>query len=458
MTSHIKQPPQAVGLYDPRFEHDACGVGMVARLDNTAHPRGHLAGDHGAGEPRASRRHRRRPVHRRRRRDPHADARRAAARRGRLRAAAAGRLRRADVLPADRATAPARAPRRAARAAPSPRRASECSAGATCPIDAEQTGEVAGACRPVIRQLFVGAGRRRGEHDQDAFERKLYVIRRDLRADGAGAGPVRRLELVAHDQLQGHADQLPAGGLLPRPARRARQERAGARALALLDQHVPQLGARAPLPRDLPQRRDQHGDGQRQLDARAREPAAQRAVRRGPAQDPAGRRARQLRLGDVRQRARAADARRPLAAARGDDDDPRGLPRPRRPARVPEGLLRLPLLPDGALGRPAVGRLHRRARRRRDARPQRPAARPLGGDDRRATSCSARSPACWTSRPRRSAGSVACSRASCSWSTSSAAASSRTRRSSARSPRAGPTASGTRATRCRFSELPPSRR
>ena len=34
MTSHTKQPPKAVGLYDPRFEHDACGVGMVARLDN----------------------------------------------------------------------------------------------------------------------------------------------------------------------------------------------------------------------------------------------------------------------------------------------------------------------------------------------------------------------------------------------------------------------------------------
>ena len=32
--SHTKQPPGAVGLYDPRFEHDACGVGMVARLDN----------------------------------------------------------------------------------------------------------------------------------------------------------------------------------------------------------------------------------------------------------------------------------------------------------------------------------------------------------------------------------------------------------------------------------------
>ena len=34
MTSHTTQPPKAVGLYDPRFEHDACGVGMVARLDN----------------------------------------------------------------------------------------------------------------------------------------------------------------------------------------------------------------------------------------------------------------------------------------------------------------------------------------------------------------------------------------------------------------------------------------
>ncbi len=27
-------PPQADGLYDPRFEHDACGVAMVAKLDN----------------------------------------------------------------------------------------------------------------------------------------------------------------------------------------------------------------------------------------------------------------------------------------------------------------------------------------------------------------------------------------------------------------------------------------
>src|SRR5438552_15984516 len=26
--------PKAAGLYDPSFEHDACGIGAVARLDN----------------------------------------------------------------------------------------------------------------------------------------------------------------------------------------------------------------------------------------------------------------------------------------------------------------------------------------------------------------------------------------------------------------------------------------
>src|SRR3954467_429367 len=34
--SHMSysKPPQADGLYDPSFEHDACAVAMVARLDN----------------------------------------------------------------------------------------------------------------------------------------------------------------------------------------------------------------------------------------------------------------------------------------------------------------------------------------------------------------------------------------------------------------------------------------
>ena len=48
---------------------------------------------------------------------------------------------------------------------------------------------------------------------------------------------------------------------------------------------------------------------------------------------------------------------------------------------------------------PAAVVLHRRPRRRRDARPQRPAPRPLGARRRTATSSSARRPACSASRP-----------------------------------------------------------
>ena len=164
----------------------------------------------------------------------------------------------------------------------------------------------------------------------------------------------------------------------------ADQDRARARPLALLHQHVPELGARAPVPHNRPQRRDQHAARQRQLDAGARVAARLRAVRRGDlAKVLPDRPPRRLGLGDVRQRARAARAAGPPAAARGDDDDPGGVRGPRRPARAPQGLLRLPLLPDGAVGRPRRGRVHRRPRDRRDARPQRPAPRPLAGDQGR---------------------------------------------------------------------------
>ena len=47
------------------------------------------------------------------------------------------------------------------------------------------------------------------------------------------------------------------------------------------------------------------------------------------------------------------------------------------------GLLPVPRLADGAVGRPGVDRLHRRHRHRRGARPQRPAPEPLLGHERR---------------------------------------------------------------------------
>ena len=98
-----------------------------------------------------------------------------------------------------------------------------------------------------------------------------------------------------------------------------------------------------------------------------------------------------------------------------------------------EGLLRVPLVPDRAVGRPRRARLHRRQAHRRHARPQRPAPRALhdhqgrpGRDalgDRRARH----------SRPRTSSARAGSSRAACSWSIPSRVASSRTKRSRTRS-------------------------
>ena len=187
---HNMQPPKAVGLYDLRFEHDACGVGMVARLDNT--PTHEVAARAITALENLEHRGRlgRGPVHGRRRGHPRADARRAAARGARVRAAAGGRVRRADVLPADRRGR--RASLKRCSSAPCAARASGCSAGATCRSTRSTRERSAAAACPVIRQLFVGRGRAQ-KGDQDAFERKLYVIRRISELEGHRAWPVRDL-------------------------------------------------------------------------------------------------------------------------------------------------------------------------------------------------------------------------------------------------------------------------
>jgi len=185
MTSHTMQPPKAVGLYDPRFEHDACGVGMVARLDNT-------------------------PTH-------EVIERGIAALKNLEHRGASG----ADPCTGDgagilmqmpdgllRAVVEFELPPRGAYGVlmcflPTDSGARGALEGLLertvreegqrvlgwrdVPVRPEHTGEVAGACRPVIRQLFVGAGPEHAE-DQDAFERKLYVIRRvcELNPEGAG--------------------------------------------------------------------------------------------------------------------------------------------------------------------------------------------------------------------------------------------------------------------------------
>ncbi|MCW2971128.1 MAG: gltB [Solirubrobacterales bacterium] len=175
MTSHNKQPPRAVGLYDPRFEHDACGVGMVARLDNeptheviaraitaleNLEHRGATGADPCTGDGAG------------------------------ILMQMPDELLRAVVdfelpplgaygvlmcfLPTD-AAARARLEDLLERTVRD--EGQRLLGWRGVPVDETQTGEVAAACRPAIRQLFVGAGPAE-EGDRDAFERKLYVIRR----------------------------------------------------------------------------------------------------------------------------------------------------------------------------------------------------------------------------------------------------------------------------------------
>ena len=110
---------------------------------------------------------------------------------------------------------------------------------------------------------------------------------------------------------------------------------ARARPPALLDQHLPELAARAPLSLRLPQRRNQHRARQRQLDGGAAGLGQLRPVRRRHPEALADLLSGPVRHRLLRQRARVPAARRLFAAARRDDADPRSLGRQPADGRGP---------------------------------------------------------------------------------------------------------------------------
>ena len=148
------------------------------------------------------------------------------------------------------------------------------------PVDDRHVGKSADVHAPRMRQLVVGASPELSA-DQDAFERKLYVIRRVAEL---AAGPDLALPsfssrtLVYKGMLT--APQLP--GYFPDLV----DERMEA-ALVLVHSRFstntfPSWELAHPVPDDRAQRRDQHRARERQLDARARVAARVGAVRRRP--------------------------------------------------------------------------------------------------------------------------------------------------------------------------------
>ena len=329
------RPTEPVGLYDPSYEHDACGVAFVARLDgepshetvqraivaleNLEH-RGAAGADPNTGDgagillqlpdellrglvgddlPPPGPLRRRRSASCPRTTSAAPSSRRCSTEHGRGRGPARRRLARRPGRQGLR-----RHHRQLLRAATS---SSSWSAAATRSC-AERPGRVrAQALRDPPRGR---AGRRARTSSCPSFSSRTIVYKGMLTAP----------------QLLGYYPDL--------------QDERAKTALALVHSRFstntfPSWELAHPYRYDRPQRRDQHAARQRQLDARPRVAARLRAVRRRPREGAADRAPGRLGLGDVRQRARAARARGPLAPARGDDDGPRGLRGPRRPARAP---------------------------------------------------------------------------------------------------------------------------
>ena len=214
-------------------------------------------------------------------------------------------------------------------------RANARSAGATVPVIASEAGREAAAVAPTIRQLLIGAAP--GIADQDELERRLFVTRRVIElALARPRAPLPQL-LRAHARLQGHAHRAAARRLLPRPARPRLRSALADRPLALLHQHLPQLGPRPPPPPLRPQRRDQHlraatTTGCARARRCSRSPVFGDDLRRCLPLIPEG----TSDSAALRPRARAAPARRPPARPRADDAGPDG---PRGPNReLPDGL------------------------------------------------------------------------------------------------------------------------
>ena len=248
------------------------------------------------------------------------------------------------------------------------------------------------ARRPAARRSHRGADRAArsassssaasaGADDQDAFERKLYVIRRrsssSQRAPSSSIPSFSSRTIVYKGMLT--APQLPR--VFPRPARRADRERARPRSLALLDEHVPELGARAPLPDDRAQRRDQHRCAATSTGcaraSRSSRPSSSATTSTRSCRS-SGRAARdsatfdnvlELLVLGGRSLPHAIMMMIPEAYA-GRNDLPAAL---RASTRTTSCLME-------AWDGPAAVVVHRRPRDRRDARSQRPAARPLARD------------------------------------------------------------------------------
>ena len=375
------------------------------------------AGHHRPRPPRPPRRLGRRDQHRRRRRHPHPGPRRFYREVVDFDLPAGRRLRHRHRLPPRRRRRGGRRPSR-----PStrswPARASRSSAGATCPSTPTRLGSGRPRRHADVPPAVPGRARRRARRPRPRAPGlrgpQAHRARGRRRGDDRGLLPE---PLVPHHRLQGHAHHAAAARLLPRPA----DERVES-AIALVHSRF-STNTFPSWPLAHPYRYLAHNGeintvkGNRNW-MRAREALLASDLFPGDidrifpictpgASDTAS-------FDEVLELLHLGG--RPLPPRRADDD-PRGVGEPRPHGSGQAGLLPVPLLADGAVGRPGQRRLHRRHRDRRRARPQRPAPRPLLGHHRRPGRPRLRGRRARHRPPTRSSARAASSPGRCSWST-----------------------------------------
>ena len=211
----------------------------------------------------------------------------------------------------------------------------------TVPVDNTSLGPTARAAQPFIRQLFIGASSDLIEAcrtDSLAFERKLYVIRRrienNIRESTIGQRSMFYIPSLSSKTLiyKGMLNSDQVNRFYPEihDPSMVTALVTGCSTFTLQHQYVPQLGAGASLSLHRPQRRDQHAARQHQLDDRPRTPLRQRPVRRRHQEGVAHHRTTRPGNGSEHVRQCAAGTARPVgapAATRGHDDDPGAVER-----------------------------------------------------------------------------------------------------------------------------------
>ena len=381
--------PERQGLYDPQIRARRVRRRIRVQHRRTAVARDHPARPAGARQSDAPRRDAARTPRPATARHPHADPARvprARVREPRHPPARARRVRRA-ARPSCRTDPAMRARCKSLHRAHGRRpRASTSSAGATCPCTPSTSATPRATSHagdpPVLRRCAAAASIAAG------FERKLFVIRKvvehALRAEGVGAASTCRVCPAGPLVYKGLLLAYQVKKFYPTwPTRRSRA------ALALVHQRY-STNTWPTWDRAHPYRYLCHNGEINTVRGNHNWMRAREAVIRSgvwgddlpkllPLVNPDT-----LRLGHARQRARVPGALRAATCAHAImmlipeawDRDP--LMRDEKKA-----LLRVPPVPDGAVGRPGVDRVLRRHADRRGARPQRPAPVALLGDQGR---------------------------------------------------------------------------